>query len=318
MTPKRTAVKSVNIARLFDKQAWAYIARSAIRYVDPGRWSCPCCGSDCYQIISRKSVVTALLRCQLCQLLYRAPRDPMLENAAFYQENYASGGLATTLPGKSELQRLLDTSFRYTDKNFSQKIAVLTKLGVPMGAKVLDFGSSWGYATWQMQRAGYDAVGFEVSRPRAEFGSENLRVEIATREQDLRGPFDAFFSSHVFEHLSNPLQGLRLARRLLRKDGVFVAFMPNGSEARLRANRKAYNHSWGRLHPAYLDELFYLSALPDVPKLLTSREYGGWSDLGDIIEWQRLEDSVSDLTRPELLLAFINKQCTDSACNFKS
>lgn len=293
-----------NIARLTDSQSWGYIARSALYYVIVGQWTCPCCGSHRYQVMSRKSIVTALVRCQSCRLLYRAPRDPSIDNAAFYQEDYASGGLATTLPPRSELQRLLACNFEGTDKNFRHKIGLLRTLGIAKGAKILDFGCSWGYATWQLRHAGYDATGFEISEPRAKFGRQYLKIDIATREDELAGPFDVFFSSHVLEHFSNPRKALAIARRQLRDGGIFIAFTPNGSLTRLRLDRNAYNHSWGRLHPIYLDDGFYRHNLTG-PCFFTSRDYGCWNEVGEIAAWDRSGDGSGDLTKPELLAIWL-------------
>lgn len=249
---------------------------------------------------------TALVRCQSCRLLYRTPRDILDGNEAFYQDDYRSGGLTAILPSQQDLAWLLEARFKASDKNFTGKIGVLRALGVPDGARVLDFGASWGYATLQLCWAGYDACGFEISSPRAKYGQRNLGVEIATKESQLSGHFDVFFSSHVIEHFSNPRKALAFAKRQLRKQGVFIAFTPNGSEMRMQLDRGSYNHSWGRLHPVYIDESFYHHNLPSTPKLFTSRQYGAWNDLSDIWSWDRKSDKIGNLALPELLAIWVN------------
>nr|VFJ47287.1 MAG: Methyltransferase domain-containing protein [Candidatus Kentron sp. FM]VFJ47524.1 MAG: Methyltransferase domain-containing protein [Candidatus Kentron sp. FM]VFK07812.1 MAG: Methyltransferase domain-containing protein [Candidatus Kentron sp. FM] len=291
---------------LWDPQSWSYVARSGRGYFRRELRQCPCCGSRHYKSLSRKSLVTFLVRCSGCRLLYRIPQDPIASQSGFYQSGYVSGGLATYLPAPRELTRLLATAFRGTDKNFAQKIALFDVLGVPTGARVLDFGASWGYALWQLQKAGYDAMGYEIGVSRADFGRVQLGVEIVSEIDSIRGPFHVVFSSHVLEHLPNPKVAFELAKRLLRPRGLFIAFTPNGSEVRLRRNKKVYDHSWGRLHPIYLDAAFYEAALPNIPKLITSRAYGNWRNIDDIAGWDGKTNRIGDLSGPEMMLVWSN------------
>lgn len=279
--------------------------RSCRGWTDPELLKCPCCGAGSFRFVAGKAIVTRLVRCRSCQLLFRIPRDPVGFGETFYQRDYASGGLTTRFPDAADLNRLLDKDFRGTDKDFSGKIRVLEFLEIRKGARILDFGASWGYLTWQLRKAGYDAVGYEISEPRAQYARERLGVRIETAKERLDGTFDVVFSSHVLEHLANPQEAFGLARKLLRKDGVFVAFTPNGSEACFRADRVRYNRTWGRLHPLYLDEKFYRYILPNGPKLLTTREYGQWHDLSEIGRWDRATDFFHDLSMPELLAIWV-------------
>lgn len=52
--------------------------------------------------------------------------------------------------------------------------------------RVLDFGCSRGCGVHQLKQAGYDAFGFEISRPRAELGRCELGVEILDKLEDLQ------------------------------------------------------------------------------------------------------------------------------------
>lgn len=290
---------------LRDLQSWTYLLRSFTGWIDPELHKCPVCGVSKFRVVASKAIVTRLVRCGSCRLLFRIPRDPIGFAEEFYQEDYSSGGLTTRPVRNGELARLLSTGFRGTDKDFTDKIRVLESLGIPKGARVLDFGASWGYLTWQLQQAGYEAAGYEISRPRAQFGREYLGVRIFTDKNDLTGPFDVFFSSHVLEHVSNPVETFTLATRVLKTGGVFAAFTPNGSEMCLRADRRRYNQTWGRLHPLYLDEVFYRHNLPEGPKLILSRRYGDWHDLSDIALWDRKTDVLLDMSLPELLAVWI-------------
>jgi cyclopropane fatty-acyl-phospholipid synthase-like methyltransferase len=200
---------------------------------------------------------------------------------------------------------MLTGGFKKTEKNFSKKIEILKTLGVETGSRILDYGASWGYGTWQFKQAGFDASGFEISVPRAEYARKMLNVQVEDDLDKLHGTFDVFLSVHVLEHLAKPTVAFDLARRFLRPGGLFVAYTPNGSEACRRANPKRYHESWGRLHPLYLDDAFYCSQLPDQPKMLASTSYGTQFDLKKIQNWNHRSELMLDLSKNELLAVVI-------------
>lgn len=281
-----------------------YLARCLIDRFRDECTRCPCCGSTSASAIKSKRFVTKLVRCRGCQLLFRIPQDRPNFNNEFYQEEYESG-FTTTCPSENDLREMLARHFRGTGKNITDKVEVLRALGVASQARILDFGASWGYSTWQLREAGFQAEGFEVSRPRAEYGRQKLAVPIADKLSDLRGPFDVFFSIHVLEHLPSPTMAFDLATSVLRPGGLFVAYTPNGSSDCMRANPKLYHKSWGRLHPLYLDDVYYCHQLPDLPKLLVSSKYGAQVDIRQLKEWDRKNDRVLDLTNGDLLAVVI-------------
>jgi 2-polyprenyl-3-methyl-5-hydroxy-6-metoxy-1,4-benzoquinol methylase len=285
------------IAKHFCKKAWwAYFARSLAGWLHPGRLRCPACGSGDHTIVKRKALVTALVRCKSCELLFRIPTDPPHFAEAFYQEEYVHPTM-TPRPSRDILGELIAQGFVGSGNDFTLRIEILRTLGVPAGARILDFGASWGYGTWQLQQAGYEAHGLEVSRPRARYAREALGMNVVERADQLQGPFDVFFSSHVLEHLPAPSEALAVARRLVRANGLFVAFTPNGSAECLRENPRQYHLAWGLVHPHFLDERFYRHMFPDAPKLLASSPY----DLPRISAWDRCQDLTLSLAGPELL-----------------
>lgn len=284
-----------------DHQSWQFALRCGRGLFDPRLRRCPACQSDAWTVVARKALILRLVRCAHCRLLFRIPCDDAAWVAEFYQDDYRSGIMTTQLPTPAELRRLVATSFQGTEKDFSHRVAVLRAVGVSPGARVLDFGASWGYGTWQLRKAGFNAVGYELSRTRAAYGREQLQVPVFDDVRELQGPFDAFFSCHVIEHLQRPSDALALARRLVRPGGRFIAFTPNGSMARRTADPAGYGANWGRLHPVYIDDEFCRQQAGEWATLLASRAYGGWGDLAGITGWDGSADRTSDLSGPELL-----------------
>ncbi len=264
--------------------------------------SCPSCGWPGSVVVDRKFLVTSLRRCSSCQLLFRAPTTTPEENAAFYQRSYSSG-FATDMPGDGELREYIDSGWAGTGGDYSVYIAVLQALARPSGSRVLDFGCSWGYGTWQLRRSGFDAEGLEVSVPRAEFARNKLGLTVHTSSGGVSGLFDVFFSSHVLEHVPSVRKAIDFGMGLLKPGGLFVAATPNGSAVFRELSPTAWHKRWGLVHPNMLDDVFYRSYFTGVPIFLASDPY----PIGKIRAWEAGSEDVCVADRLEgaelLLLA---------------
>jgi SAM-dependent methyltransferase len=185
-------------------------------------------------------------------------------NAAYYRCRYRQPGLTTDLPDAQELAALLGRNFRGTDKDFGEKIAVFHEL-CPRG-RVLDFGCSWGYGVVQLNARGYETIGFDVSAPRAAYGRARLGVEILDSYEALdripAGSFDGIFSNHVLEHLPTPRIAFDRFARLLRPQGILVAFVPNAGGTAARHLRSAWGPLLCQRHTVALDRRFVEASLP--------------------------------------------------------
>jgi 2-polyprenyl-3-methyl-5-hydroxy-6-metoxy-1,4-benzoquinol methylase len=279
-----------------------YFIRSAWLALSSRNVHCPSCGSWNCEIVSRKYLVTTLRRCHSCNLLYRAPLDHIPATEAFYDEGYDQG-FTTTLPARETLNLLLNSNFKGTEKDFSRYIEVLRALGARRGMSVLDFGCSWGYGAWQLSQAGYAVSGFEIGRSRARFARDELGVNVLTSLEQVTEPFDVVFSAHVLEHIPALAQVFARLRTVLRKDGLFVAFMPNGEDAYRRRAPDEWRQSWGLVHPTLLDVKFFETSFRSVPRLFASSPF----DCTSIETWPRTTKSMKlDLSGSEFLFAFQN------------
>ena len=87
------------------------------------------------------------------------------------------------------------------DKNAGRHLELFARLfPEEKSLRIIDYGSSWGYTTYQFKEAGHQVQGYEISRSRAGYGIKNLDVDICTDEKQLRKGNHIFFSSHVIEH----------------------------------------------------------------------------------------------------------------------
>jgi SAM-dependent methyltransferase len=224
--------------------------------------ACPYCKeTGRLKRIARKKLVLDVLQCEQCLLMFRWPMETPEEFHSFYQQGYSEGAI-TELPRPDELARLCAAGFRGGSLDLTGKIRMLRALS-PTG-RVLDYGCSWGYGVYQLREAGFDAVGYEVSTPRAAYGRTRLGLEILETPQSVEklpgGSLDVLFSNHVVEHL--PALGSAFAEfnRLLRGGGLLFLVLPNFNGAAARNGRFL---NWiGEAHPVAPTREFFLRNLP--------------------------------------------------------
>lgn len=240
----------------------AFVRNTLRRYLEGQPRSCPYCGLASERV-GRKKLLLELRRCRDCGLMYRYPKDEVSDSAEFYQAEYAEG-MTTDLPDAENLARWMRTGFAGTEKDLTEKIALVRRLC--RGGRLLDYGCSWGYGVLQFERAGFNAVGFEISIPRARFGQENLGVEIlSSRAEVLKlaaHSFDVIFANHVVEHLSDPRSAFEDFRRLLRSGGVLFIFVPNAGGRLARQLGPRWGPMIGEKHPLAIDAPFLARNLP--------------------------------------------------------
>ncbi len=203
------------------------------------------------------------------------------------------------MPSEEKLASLLSTEFKGSNKDYSGYIAILKALGIATGSRLLDYGCSWGYGAWQLEkRAGYVVQGFEISKPRCAFARSELKVNAVDSIDSIDPTFDCFFSAHVLEHLPDLSQVISLALSKLRAGGMFVAFTPNGSEINRQHDAWNWHRRWGFVHPQLLDERFCHHISWNGPRLVASQPF----DTSAIAEWDQANSVELSVAGDELLL----------------
>ncbi len=281
-----------------------YLFTSANKFILRKGMSCPSCGYIYADIVDSKYVVTSLRRCRNCQLLFRTPTTVAEDNAEFYQEDYEQG-FTTEMPDDERLGLYIGSEFKGTEKDYSTYIEVLEAIGCKPGDRLLDFGSSWGYGSWQLKRYGFVVTSYEISIPRANYAREKLGLKVFSTTNDISGPFDVFFSSHTLEHVPSVSDAINYGMSVLRFGGIFIAFTPNGSMQHRLRDPFSWHRLWGLVHPNFLDDFYYRNRFSDHSLLLTSDPY----DIDDNIKkWNQGQNvhAAYDLSGSELLIVAKN------------
>jgi SAM-dependent methyltransferase len=224
---------------------------------------CPYCGpSSGLRRICRKRLFMDILQCDVCHLIFRWPTDTPQEHDVYYQQEYAGDSPQVILPPPDELCALMQRNFSGSPLDINNKIRVAKALR-PTG-RVLDLGCSWAYGTYQFTQHGYDATGFEISKPRAEYGRKQLHQKVIESLDVLysfpNGSFDIVYSNHVVEHLPDIRTSFTQLARLLVDDGLVFHVLPNFTG---KAARAGLWLKWiGEDHPIAPTIPFFEYAIP--------------------------------------------------------
>ncbi len=209
------------------------------------------------------------------------------------------------MPSDQELVALMASRFAGHEKNYNGYIAILRSLGVEAGAKLFDFGCSWGYGSYQFAQAGFIVDAFEISQRRAEYARSKLGVRMPPLTHSDHGLYDIFFSAHVIEHFPSVSDMIELGMRSLKPGGLFIAFTPNGSAPLRNRDFRAWHKLWGLVHPQLIDDEYLRNCFSGIPLIITSSPH----PIDQIAQWDRSTNQlITSLDGDELMFA-VQKAC---------
>jgi 2-polyprenyl-3-methyl-5-hydroxy-6-metoxy-1,4-benzoquinol methylase len=188
---------------------------------------CPVChGSRLARSFTHRvdaSNVFAVDRCIECTHQFTNPQPDPEELQPFYGEDYESW----------DPSRLSDEMVG-AEVEAARRTGLLRHVPVGPGVDVLDVGCGAGLFLEAATRLGAKATGLDVGKPNTErLRARGLDVFCGTlaeyvAHRDARR-FDVVTASHVFEHLHDPAEALRLAAGLLKPTGLVWLAVPNAA-----------------------------------------------------------------------------------------
>ena len=240
--------------------SFSYLAKCIVR--QGSSTDCPSCKSHDTLVIDSKYLnITRLYECQNCLLRFRFPIETHAESFSLYQDSYSQAGLTTDLPADKDLDILVKSSFRGSEKDFSHVFPLIKEISVQASKslKILDFGANWGYGVFQFGQQYFvqSSCGYEISLPRRRFGEEKLKVSYIDSPENLDEAFDIVFSSHVIEHLIDPVEFKNWCDKCLKPGGFVILTCPNGSDS-ARKELNYWSKLWNKVHPSFISDNYLM------------------------------------------------------------
>jgi 2-polyprenyl-3-methyl-5-hydroxy-6-metoxy-1,4-benzoquinol methylase len=172
--------------------------------------------------------------------------------------------METDHPSPETLCGLVSSQFKGSEFDKQNRVALITR--VQPKARVLDWGCSWGYGTYQFKQAGYEMVGFELARNHARFAREQLGLDVRSDLSELNGEegcFDLIYTEHVLEHTLNLRAVLENFSKWIKPGGRLIGLVPNGAGILARKLGVSWRALIGEAHPLALTREWFQRNLPD-------------------------------------------------------
>lgn len=240
-----------------DRQEFLRIKHEeAMRFIDPAtgkifehmveRVECPVCDVDDATWVFSKAGFD-FVKCRQCGLLHVNPQMTVETLDSIYKES-------KTADHWIKVQKKAKERSWNAQKKYLPALDELKRLRPEQG-KLLDVGCSIGQFMELALEDGWDVQGIELNAPAAEIARCECKVPVIEKKIDDAGfeedEFDVVTLWGVFEHLADPNGMLKSIRRILKKDGLALFFVPNGHSLIIRLSREHNSTVSGRAHLWY-------------------------------------------------------------------
>ena len=100
----------------------------------------------------------------------------------------------------------------------------------PTPGKILDVGTRDGYAIHLFKKYGFDCYGTDVDESYVKYcnnrGYDVVMDDFENTCLDPNCKFNVVYSSHVIEHCENPINFMKSAHKVLKKNGIVYMYFP--------------------------------------------------------------------------------------------
>jgi len=176
--------------------------------------SCNICLSPERELYCQKESIN-VFRCRQCGLIYAGA----IQTGKNIEKHYS----------KEYFENYLKTEPVHLRKRFGKRIKEIKK--ICDSGNLLDVGCGVGSFLRLARDEGYETSGVELSHYAAEYARSNFGLSVFNGELKDAGfapeTFDIITLWHVLEHVTDPRKFLIEINRLLKKNGILVAEVPN-------------------------------------------------------------------------------------------
>jgi 2-polyprenyl-3-methyl-5-hydroxy-6-metoxy-1,4-benzoquinol methylase len=188
---------------------------------------CPICDSSRSLDVPARhhwdNVRWQLVRCRECDHRYTNPVPTNAELSRMYGDEYFEDGGAWVCG-------FWAGSYQSNEKNLRHEARSALRMLPATGRRLLEVGAAGGFFLDEARASGYAVTGIELNRTMAEWGRNNLGLDIVTgtlESVDLEiGSFNVVVAQDVLEHVRDPRDFVARVARLLTPGGVFLVRGP--------------------------------------------------------------------------------------------
>lgn len=203
--------------------------------------ACPVC--DAHMLHEARLGKTSLLACASCTVTVTHPAERHGDPAALYADEYT---LTQTVRASTEQHRY----FRYPE--YWALLGEIAALQPPPG-RWLDIGCDHGFFLDEARRAGFDAVGVELSE-RASAYARRIGLEVHRSVDEVRGALDVVSMWHTLEHVDGPSGLVEWCARALRPGGLLCIRVPDFDTVWRRIFRQRWIWFQPRVHVTHFNQ----------------------------------------------------------------
>ncbi len=170
-----------------------------------------------------------IVQCENCQLVYLNPRPIKETLKIHYEKQYMK-------PGMSWLSKLFE-SLKEIQEHLTKKIPLKEN------GRLLDVGCGTGRFLVRQRDRGYEVYGVDIDESACEYVNRCGLTAFCGELRDTHWP-DEYFDVMTFwdclEHDFNPLETLKITRRILKKKGILILSLQNFASL----ERKFFQKEW--------------------------------------------------------------------------
>jgi 2-polyprenyl-3-methyl-5-hydroxy-6-metoxy-1,4-benzoquinol methylase len=227
--------------------------------------NCPLCESSeresLYEVFDHEYKTTddkfPLNKCKACDLIYLSPRPNLKSLDIIYPENYSN--FHTGDQEESYVRKISNKLQSRSLKKFIEKYVAKNKF------TVLDVGCGDGFILDRIKDVFPDSktFGVEPNLIAARYASRRHNVfEGLIEKYKSSKKFDLIVSSHVVEHLEDPVGFIKKLNTFLKEDGVMIIDTPNID----CFQSKLFTKNWGGIHAPRHWTLFSIKTMAELAK----------------------------------------------------